>query len=114
MTSRHGWGVLIAIKNSIPAVIREDLNCKAELLFINVVLNDNTKLTIGAFYQPPNSNAGPQEKLQSCVSNFKSSELIIVGDFNLNDFGPHISQPRSVNKTFSLLISSKITFYIRW
>lgn len=66
-TSRHGGGVLIVIRNSITAVIRDDLNCKAELLFIDVVLDDNSKLTIRAFYRPPNSNVGPLEELVATI-----------------------------------------------
>ncbi len=67
-TARHGGGVLIAVKKSITALIREDLNCKAELLFIYMVLNDSRKLTIGVFYRPPSSDASPLEQLQSCIT----------------------------------------------
>ena len=102
-TARHGGGVLIAVKKSITALIREDLNCKAELLFIDMVLNDSRKLTIGVFYRPPSSDASPLEQLQSCITCINTSDVIIVGDFNLSDFDWTINQPTKISEQNVLL-----------
>ena len=76
--ARHGGGVLIAVKNSIVATMREDLNCKSELLVIDVVTSDNSKLTIGVFYRPPNSKLESLEDLATYLTNIKSAGLIII------------------------------------
>ena len=78
------------------------MNCKAELLFIDVTLNKIGKLTIGVFYRP-SSDTSPLEELQSCVSDINSSNLIIVGDFNLSDFDWTTNQPTEISEHNTIL-----------
>ena len=53
---RHGGGVLILIRSSIPAIRRTDLETHCEMLWIEVHTRDGP-LLFGVFYRPPNSDA---------------------------------------------------------
>ena len=85
---RFGGGVLIgliAVRDSIKASPKEDVLCDSELIFIDLLFPDNRKITLGAFYRPPNNDTKPLEELQQALDTLSTSELIMVGDFNLPD-----------------------------
>ena len=50
---RFGGGVLIACKRWIKASLGEGLAYESELLFIDISMANNKKITMGVFYRPP-------------------------------------------------------------
>ena len=48
--ARHGGGVLIATKKGMITSIREHQDLPSELLFVDIITDDEKKLTIGTFY----------------------------------------------------------------
>ena len=84
LQGRHGGGILIAAKDSIKAFPRSDLpTTSSELLFVDIVLPNRKKLTLGVFYRPPYNDLKPLEDLKLVLNEISQSELILVGDFNL-------------------------------
>lgn len=64
---------------------KEDVLCDSELIFMDLLFANNRKITLGAFYGPPNNDTKPLEELQQALDNLSTSELILVGDFNSPD-----------------------------
>ena len=79
---RFGGGVLIATKRRFKVSPREDLACQSELLFIDIIIANNRKIVMGVFYRPPNSNLKVLEDLQNSLSDIKTNDMILLGDFN--------------------------------
>ena len=50
---RHGGGVLIAVRDCIPATLRVTHQCESELLFIDLLFSHERRITLGVFYRPP-------------------------------------------------------------
>ena len=65
--------------------IREHQDLPSELLFVDIIMDGEKKLTIGTFYRPPNSDLKPLEDLWSCLSSITTTDLLITGDFNLSE-----------------------------
>lgn len=82
---RYGGGVLIAVRNTLKAHRRDDIACQSELLFADIFLKHNKKITIGVFYRPPNGDLVPLEDLQRVLGEISSTDLILFGDFNLSE-----------------------------
>lgn len=84
INGRHGGGVLIAVRDYITVSLRSTHPCDSEMLFIDVLLSYNRRITIGVFYRPPGSDIKPLEDLQTFIQGLDSTaDLILVGDFNL-------------------------------
>ena len=78
--------VLIASKSSYKIVHRDDIKPNAEILIAaEIILKHNQKITLVVFYRPPNSDLYPLEELQRILSKVSTSELIVVGDFNITE-----------------------------
>ena len=83
---RHGGGVLIAVRDCIPATLRANHQCESELLFIDLLFSHERRITLGEFYRPPGGDTKPLEDRRICIQELNSTaELILVGDFNLPD-----------------------------
>jgi len=82
---RFGGGVLIATKRCLKVSPRVDLACESELLFIDIIIGNNRKIVMGVFYRPPNSNLKVLEDLQNSLSDIKTNDTILLGDFNLSE-----------------------------
>ena len=95
---RHGGGVLIATTKRIVTSLRGDLHCQSELLFVDITTENNKKLTIGVFYRPPNSNLKPLQDLQTCLTNITTTDLLVIGDFNLREFDWSTNQPTKTSE----------------
>ena len=80
-----GGGVLIAVRDSIKASPKEDVLCDSELIFVDLLFANNRKITLGTFYRPHNNESKPLEELQQALDDLSTSELILIGDFNLPD-----------------------------
>ena len=63
---------------------REDI-CRSELLFADTILKCDKKLTIGVFYRPPNGDLEPLKDLQKVLGEISSTDIILLGDFNVSE-----------------------------
>ena len=83
INSRSGGGVLIATRDYIKAVPHDTSQYNSEFIFVDLLLSDNHKVTLGVFYRPPNNDTKPLEDLQAALQMLSANELILLGDFNL-------------------------------
>ena len=89
---RNGGGVLIAINNSLAASFKTiPLKCKAEMLAVEIMLENNTKIIISTCYRVGTLGLNNAEEILKAVSMLmrkkSAKKVILVGDFNL----PHIN-----------------------
>ena len=63
---RHG-GVMLMVREDIPAIRRQDLKTNCEVLWVKLALVPS-KLFIGVFYNPPSSNCNTIHQLQSSLA----------------------------------------------
>ena len=85
---RNGGGVLIAISNCLAASFRIiPLKCKAEMLAVEIVLENKTKIIISTCYRVGTLGLNNAEEILKGVGTLihKKSvkKCILVGDFNL-------------------------------
>ena len=85
---RNGGGVLIAVKSSLDLTSkRVNIECKAEVLTLEITLNNKTKLCLSTLYRVGTLGARNQQALQeyysSLLKNRKYSKMYIIGDLNL-------------------------------
>lgn len=84
--NRHGGGVMLMLKSTIPAIRRYDLESHCELLWIEIT-TITTKILFGVFYSPPSGPRDiPLDWLNLSLSGFSpSTPIILTGDFNIPD-----------------------------
>ena len=82
---RHGGGVFILIKNTIPSS-QIQYDSQIELVWSHIHTSSNKDIIIGSFYCPPHSHIGVLDDLHASVSHIKSTysnaQPFIGGDFN--------------------------------
>ena len=87
---RRGGGILIAVRDTLRASVREDVNFDSELLFVDILFPANRKISLGVFYRPPNSSINClldlQTALDTVLSSSQNPEMVLVGDFNIPEF----------------------------
>ena len=76
---RRGGGVLLYIKETIPAY-EEEADCK-DALWCNLVTG-HTTVTIGVVYRCPKITIQNKEKIHNAISEVNKGDCIIMGDFN--------------------------------
>jgi hypothetical protein len=104
INERHGGGVLIAVLNSINVYPRDDLYCSSELMFVEIVFSNNRRTTLGVFYRPPDSNTEPLIDLRTNLDKLSTSDLVLLGDFNLPDFSWLNNTALSNSENYSILM----------
>ena len=80
---RRGGGVLLYIKETIPAYevqLKEEADCNVAI-WCNVVTG-HTTVTIGVVYRCPNITKQNNENIHSAISEVSKGDSIIMGDFN--------------------------------
>ena len=80
---RRGGGVLLYIKETIPAYevqLQEEADCK-EAIWCKLVTG-HTTVTIGVVYRCPNITKQNNEKMHNAISEVSKGDCIIMGDFN--------------------------------
>ena len=80
---RRGGGVLLYIKETIPAYevqLQEEADCK-EAIWCKLVTGHKT-VTIGVVYRCPNITKQNNEKIHNAISEVSKGDCIIMGDFN--------------------------------
>ena len=86
---KDGGGVLLAVKSSLSAKRRHDLETCMEIMWVQVPLPDDCSLYIAVCYMNyPNSDImrkfeSSVEKVAACMN--LDSKIVIFGDFNLSD-----------------------------
>ena len=101
--ARHGGSVSIATKKGMIASIRENQDLPSELLFVEMITEGNKKLTTGIFYRPADSDLKPLEDLRTCLSSITTTDLLIIGDFNLSEFDWTTNHPTKASEHHNLL-----------
>ena len=80
---RRGGGVLLYIKETIPAYgvqLQEEVDCK-EALWCNLITG-HTTITIGVVYRCPNITIQNNKQIHNAISEVSKRDCIIMGDFN--------------------------------
>ena len=83
--------------------MRQDISFAAdsELLFIGILFSVNRNTSLGVFYRPPNSSTNCLWHLQTALdivpSSSPSSEMVLVGDFNIPDWNTTCASVDSPN-----------------
>ena len=80
---RRGGGVLLYIKDTIPAYevqLQEEADCN-EAIWCKLVTGHAT-VTIGVVYRCPNITKQNNEKIHNAISEVSKGDCIIMGDFN--------------------------------
>ena len=80
---RRGGGVLLYIKDTIPAYevqLHEEADCN-EAIWCNLVTG-HTAVTIGVVYRCPNITKQNNENIHNAINEVSKGDCIIMGDFN--------------------------------
>ena len=80
---RRGGGVLLYIKDTIPAYevqLQEEADCNEAIWCI--LVTGHTTVTIGVVYRCPNITKQNNEKIHNAISEVSKGDCIIMGDFN--------------------------------
>ena len=80
---RRGGGVLLYIKDNIPAYevqLQEEADCN-EAIWCKLVTG-HTTVTIGVVYRCPNITKQNNDKIHNAISEVSKGDCIIMGDFN--------------------------------
>ena len=80
---RRGGGVLLYIKDNIPAYevqLQEEADCN-EAIWCKLVTG-HTTVTIGVVYRCPDITKQNNEKIHNAISEVSKGDCIIMGDFN--------------------------------
>ena len=85
---KNGGGVFIAVKTSLAInAQRVNLKIKAELLAVELVMNDSSKVIIATCYRVGTLGIGNQSEICNAIHKLlmkkKVKKFILIGDFNL-------------------------------
>ena len=91
---RHGSGVLILIRSSIPAVRRSEFESHCEIIWIQLSTSDSP-LLFAVFNRPPHSGISTLTELDSAISCIPGNlRLVLCGDFNVPDIDWSLNAPK--------------------
>ena len=89
-------GVAVYIKNDIPCIRRTDLEIlNIECVWVEIRLHGK-RLLVGTYYRPPNSDNAVLTNIENSIDlaiDTEISDIIIIGDFNLD-----MNKPNTSNK----------------
>ena len=74
---RRGGGVLIAVHDTFKFSLRDDMLSDSELIFVDISFPNDRKITVGAFYRPPNADTKPLLDMQDVLQNSTHQDLVI-------------------------------------
>lgn len=101
---RVGGGVIIYVKDNVVCNPRSDIQTGiVEGIWVELKLK-NKKYLYGTFYIPPNSNQLVWDDFERSIDQALNSNLdvIITGDFNINQFGHNTSKLDNILVQFGL------------
>ena len=98
--NRNGGGVACVVRDDIGFNVKNCLSKDIEYIFCDVLRPKTKPFSVGIFYRPPNK-ANFLELLTDDFSNIspESTELYILGDFNINLFHQGINVFEADNRT---------------
>lgn len=101
---KDGGGIIVAIKKTLPATRRADLECsRVEEIIITLPLTNSTSFCLCAVYIPPSSSKSTYEShfrsLNDLYTGSPCNDFCIVGDYNL----PDLQWPSQPSNSFSTL-----------
>ena len=103
---RRGGGVLLYIKDTIPAYevqLHEEADCN-DAIWCNLVTG-HTAVIIGVVYRCPNITKQNNEKIHNAINEVSKGDCIIMGDFNLGNIKWDTLQSTGVeDSTFVCLV----------
>ena len=96
---KTGGGVLIAVKDTIRAKRRSDLERNnAELVVVELFKANNQPIFLYTFYHPPSSTTDCIQQLNSSLDDIpEASRIILIGDFNLPAIDWSLDHPNPNN-----------------
>ena len=74
----RGGGVLIAVRDTFKSSLRDDMLSDSELIFVDKSFPNDRKITVGAFYRPPNADTKPLLDMQDVLQNSTYQDLEIL------------------------------------
>ena len=132
---RRGGGVLLYIKDTIPAYevqLQEEADCN-DAIWCNLVTG-HTTVIIGVVYRCPNITKQNNEKIHNAINEVNKGDCIIMGDFNHgnikwdtlqstgvedstflclvqdNFLTPHVLEPTRAARVLDIVLSSQKEF----
>ena len=102
---RRGGGVLLYIKDTIPAYdvqLQEEADCN-EAIWCNLVTG-HTTVTIGVVYRCPNITKQNNDNIHNTISEVSKGDCIIMGDFNHGNIKWHSLQSTDVEAQMLLCL----------
>ena len=103
---RRGGGVLLYIKDTIPAYevqLQEEADCN-DAIWCNLVTG-HTTVIIGVVYRCPNITKQNNEKIHNAINEVSKGDCIIMGDFNHGNIKWDTLQSTGVeDRTFLCLV----------
>ena len=107
---RRGGGVLLYIKDTIPAYevqLQEEADCN-EAIWCNLVTG-HTAVIIGVVYRCPNITKQNNEKIHNAINEVSKGDCIIMGDFNHGNIKWDTLQSTGVeDSTFLCLVQDNV------
>jgi hypothetical protein len=103
MVDRLGGGVVVFVRDEINCVTRLDLQVgSVECTWLEIKIN-NKKYLYGTFNMSPNSGQQIWEELEQSIYLALNSnhDIIITGDFNINQFGKNTTKTDNLLAQFS-------------
>ena len=81
----HGGGVLILKKSTFSVIRCSDLDLSSEILWIELVSQNQCPLLFGVLYRPPSANSSVLDQLYGVLCTLTSSRcnIVLCGDFNV-------------------------------
>ena len=92
-TRDHHGGVMIYVNDSVNYTRRNDLEPLNMCIWIEIQ-HKQTEILFGLFYRPPYADALYLSAIEDSISlalDTQISNIIVTGDFNLNELNPHTS-----------------------
>ena len=85
-SDRSGGGVAIFVKSALTVSILHAATIPKcfEFIALKIVCGRNDSFVVVGVYRPPNALANSVDMIFSLLSAYNNSELLILGDFNLN------------------------------
>ena len=123
---RRGGGVLLHIKETIPAYevqLHEEADCN-EAIWCNLVTG-HTTVIIGVVYRCPNITKQNNEQIHNAINEVSKDDCIIMGDFNHgnikwdtlqstgvedNFLTQHVLEPTRAARVLDIVLSSQKEF----
>ena len=102
--NRHGGGIMILVRSSIPVVRMSELETNCEIVWVKLLTSPS--LLFGVFYRPPGPSLSALDELNSSLSLINGgTPLVLCGDFNVPPIDWSVVSPAVSSPTATHLCS---------